>query len=153
MKRLYSFGLLILVGLFLIGLKNVAADCTDTDGGIDPFVFGTATANNGGFITSASDSCITSGFYVGQLNETYCKTFAGGYSYVFGDLIKCGNGYTCSDGACIEIVSGGGGSPVYKKVKQSSPALEGDGPFWTLFFMQLAVIALLFYVISKKLKK
>ena len=150
MKKLFGFGLFLFLGLFLFGLRNVSADCTDTDGGIDPFVFGTTTANNGGDIISDSDACIDSGPYAGRLNETYCKMF-GSYGYVFGDQIKCGNGYTCSGGACIETPATGG-SPVFKKVMRS-PVEGADGTFWTLFFMQLAVIALLFYVISKKLKK
>lgn len=147
MKKLFGFGLFLVLGLFLFGLRNVSADCTDTDGGIDPFVFGTATANDGGIIRSESDVCVDST----KVNETYCSP---GGNYVWRDGIKCGNGYTCSGGACIESVSGGsGGSPVYKKVTSRSPVEGSDGTFWTLFFMQLIVIALLFYVISKKMKK
>lgn len=149
MKRLYGFGLLILVSLFLFGLKNVSANhCADSDGGINAAETGVTTYTNDTTIRYM-DYCSRSNLLI----EHYCSQ----YDTIWSTNIDCGaQGYDgCTEGRCFNVADspGAGSSPVYKKAQQRSPDVSSEGSFWTLFFMQLIVIALLFYVISKKLKK
>ncbi len=64
--------------------------CTDTDGGINYDVKGTATESGG---QTETDSCAGGG----KLKEIYCDAS----NKISQDMHDCGSGYRCSDGRCM----------------------------------------------------
>jgi len=74
-------------------LCTISSSCTDSDGGNNYYVKGTAIDSNGPN-TDYCEVSSTSGQY--YLVEYYCQD-----SIALGHFIQCPNNYRCSDGACV----------------------------------------------------
>ena len=114
MQREKSFCLvLVFVSVFFVSFLNSAgfvsaplnqtANCTDSDGGKDYYVKGTASGYYNGVYTNNSDTCLT-GPSVGSsttsqsqyIGELYCSS-----NNLMAEVYTCPGGYICNDGACV----------------------------------------------------
>lgn len=88
--------------------------CTDSDGGIEPFIFGSCVVsyedNNTGGAGGKSDYCASSTI----LNECYCNGDSTSFGIIPFEQIPCGGG--CENGVCLNesnSTGGGGGGGTY----------------------------------------
>ncbi len=94
--------ILIILGLLLLGVGMVSASCTDSDGGNDVYTYGTTTSTEGSGGMPAgtyTDSCDS----FGDIYEYACPTNSSTVVDVY--YVSCPSGYTCSEGACAEVVT------------------------------------------------
>jgi len=105
-------------GVSITGYATATPSCTDSDGGINYYVKGTASYSYGAKYYNYSDYCFSStGLY-----ERYCSG-----NYVYGTTYYCP--YGCSNGACINVnetqacTDSDGGSNYY--VKGTTKGIDG----------------------------
>lgn len=86
----------------IIGVEECGVSCTDSDGGKDYYVKGTATGIFGGQQSSFTDSCCSGNSCDLDNGESVLETYCEG-EYIRTEVFDCPNG--CQDGACVNATT------------------------------------------------